>query len=203
VTSFPADSENSNPFSTRYIRPGATNFLFPPGVQADVILEQLRRQDWWGEIIGPHGSGKSALLAVLQPALCAAAMAPRMITLHGGVRGLRLRLDRELARQTRLIVVDGYEQLGAWTRWRLKRFCRRHGLGLLVTSHRRTGIPSLLQTRATLPLAQEIVQWLQRGRPSQITPQDVAQSFAKHGGNLREMLLDLYDVYAARHSRDD
>jgi len=203
VSSFSADSEDSNPFSTRYIRPEAIEFLAPAGTQVEDLVQRLRRQQWWGEIVGPHGSGKSTLLAAMQPALNSAGMTPRLVTLHRGDRSLGLRLDRQLAGETRLIVVDGYEQLGAWARWRLKRFCRSRGLGLLVTSHRRTGMPSLVETRATLPQAQAIVEQLQRGRRSLVAPQDVARSFANNDENLREMLLDLYDVYEARRGREE
>ena len=64
-----SDPSADNPFSTRYTRPGAIPFRFPPGTSADGLVEQLRRQQWRGAIVGPHGSGKSSLVAALVPPL--------------------------------------------------------------------------------------------------------------------------------------
>ena len=55
------DAAKSNPFSTRFIRPGAIEYLFAPGQTADSLIDRLRHNQWRGQIIGPHGSGKSTL----------------------------------------------------------------------------------------------------------------------------------------------
>ncbi len=193
-----SDLADVNPFSTRYIRPGALPFLFSAGAQAADLVARLRQQRWWGQIVGPHGSGKSSLLAALRPSLETAGLAPLIVTLHQGQRRLDVALNDQLAGQTRLMVIDGYEQLGWMARCRLKHFCRRHGLGLLVTSHRGCGLPPLFQTQATLPQAQAIVEQLQAGFAARIAPDDVRAALQRHGGNLREMLFDLYDLYESR-----
>jgi len=193
-----SDPAEVNPFSTRYIRPGAMEFLFPADVSVSGLVDRLRQQRWWGEIVGPHGSGKSSLLAALLPRLEAEGLVPITVTLHLGQRRLGLTLDRQLASQTHLIVVDGYEQLSLFARWGLKRFCRRHRLGLLVTSHRRAGLPTLHESSADLNVAQAIVARLQAGLPVQVTPNEVAEAFQRHAGNVREILLDLYDLYESR-----
>ncbi len=64
----PLDASD-NPFCTRWVRPGAIPFLFPPGENAEELADRLRQAGWWGEITGPHGSGKSALLAALTAAI--------------------------------------------------------------------------------------------------------------------------------------
>src|SRR3989442_1545921 len=46
----------SNPFSTRFIRPGVIPFVFADGQSPETLVEQLRQHHWWGQIIGPHGS---------------------------------------------------------------------------------------------------------------------------------------------------
>lgn len=60
----------SNPFSTRFIRPGATTYRFPTGVSAHTLADQFFRQHLGrAAIVGPHGSGKTSLLYALAPYL--------------------------------------------------------------------------------------------------------------------------------------
>src|SRR5258707_1037455 len=81
-------SAASNPFSTRFVRPGAIPYQFPERVTADSLVEQLRSQNCRGAIIGPHGTGKSTLLATLIPAIENAGCKVRSIALHDGQRKL-------------------------------------------------------------------------------------------------------------------
>ena len=120
-----------NPFCTRRVRPGAIPFLFPAGEDAETLVGRLRQNGWWGEIVGAHGTGKSALLATLIPRIELAGRQPLLVELHDGQRRLPLDLDRDSRlRPPTLLVVDGYEQLSRWRRWLLKRLCRRRGWGL-------------------------------------------------------------------------
>ena len=96
------------------------------------------------------------------------------------------------------MAVDGYEQLGLWHRFRLAWLCRRLRLGLVVTSHRPLGLPELCRTVVDPPLAWQIVQQLQSGYRPLITIADVAGRLARHAGDLRETLFDLYDLYEER-----
>lgn len=188
-----------NPFSASRVRPGAIPFRFAADQNAERLVDRLRRNAWWGQIIGPHGSGKSALLATLGQALQLAGQGTFIIELHDGQR--RLPLDWKHPPQwnaSAVLIVDGYEQLNRWNRFRLKRFCRRNELGLLVTAHAPVGLPDLFHTAADLQAAQQIVEQLQRDRPSHVTAEDVAERFSHHGGNLRELLFDLYDLYERR-----
>jgi hypothetical protein len=69
----PADRPPSvNPFATRYTRPEAGEFLFPTDADADSLIARLRESAWWGQVTGPHGSGKSTLMQTLLPRLEAA-----------------------------------------------------------------------------------------------------------------------------------
>ncbi len=188
-----------NPFSSRHVRPGATPFFFLPGQSAAGLIDLLRARGWRGEIVGPHGSGKSSLVASLLPAIRDAGRQPLLIELHDGQRRLPVDLRREAALHDGLVViVDGYEQLSFWSRVQLKRFCRRRGLGLLVTSHEPVGLPPLFRTNPTPALARQIVEFLLEGRPPLIDSEEIAQRFERHRGDLRELLFELYDVYEER-----
>ncbi len=98
-----------------------------------------------------------------------------------------------------MIVVDGYEQLGLWHRWRLARRCRREGWGLLVTAHRAIGLPTVFETSTTPELAREIIDRLAPGQ-ALIDQAQIAARFRAAAGNLRELLFDCYDLYRRRSS---
>jgi hypothetical protein len=191
-----------NPFSTRHTRPGAIPFLFPPGDSATQVIDRLRANHWWGEIIGPHGSGKSTLLCALIPEIHRAGRGTLLIELHDGQRRLGVDLGREVGRKLdSVVIVDGYEQLALVNRWRLKRFCRRQGQGLVVTSHRTAGLPLVFRTEATPRLAEEIVRRLLQGLPATVDAAELERIFLRHRGNLREVLFELYDWYEQREAR--
>ncbi|WP_425615616.1 hypothetical protein NA78x_005545 [Anatilimnocola sp. NA78] len=194
-----SESAGSNPFATKFIRPGAIPYLFPRDVTADSIVAQLQAQQWQGSIIGPHGSGKSSLLAALAPRLEAQGRVVVQQQLHGGQRALDWQplKHREWTNRT-LVVIDGYEQLSSWQRLLLKWRCCLRGAGLLVTAHQPVGLPVIFTTKPSLELALGIVQQLLPESDDRITPADVAQAYTTHQGDLREMLLRLYDVFRAR-----
>ena len=192
-----------NPFCTRQVRPGAIPFIFPPGQDAETLVGRLRNHGWRAEIVGPHGSGKSALLASLIPAIESAGRPTALVVLHDGERRLPLSLRRDSRLHPPLVlIVDGYEQLGWWSRFLLKRFCRRREVGLVVTSHKPVGFPELFRTAPTIGLAQQIVGELLQGQQSPfLTPEELAECYGRHGGDLREVLFELYDLYEQRRSR--
>jgi hypothetical protein len=187
----------SNPFSTRFIRPGAIPFIFPEGQSAQSLVELLAANRWCGQITGPHGSGKSTLLATLIPALTAADRNVHHIALHQGEHRLP-RMDRSTLAADTQLVIDGYEQLSWWDRRRVKAMCQRHGAGLLVTAHSDMGLPTLFQTQPSPQLAQTIVEMIVPAYTTRVTVDDVSRAFNATGGNLRETLFRLYDVYQQR-----
>jgi ABC-type transport system involved in cytochrome c biogenesis ATPase subunit len=156
----------------------------------------LREHGGWGQITGPHGSGKSTLLATLVPALQEAGVEVRHVQLHEGERRLPREALTALPPGTQLII-DGYEQLSWWSRRRLKAFCRRQKIGLLVTAHEDVGLPPLYQVEPNTAVAQRVVARLLEGQTTRIRPEDVAAALERSGGNLREMLFLLYDAYIA------
>lgn len=190
-----------NPFSTRYVRPGAIEYRFSAGNSAESIVARLAANGWRGAIVGPHGSGKSTLLQSLLPAIESAGRQPYLITLHDGQR----RLPIDLARNAELtadavVIVDGYEQLSRWSRWQLARLCRRRRWGLVVTSHAVVDLPTIYTSETTLEQAYELAeQLLVHGEPL-IHRNDIESSFVARNGNLRELLFDLYDLYEARRA---
>lgn len=190
-----SNDASENPFCTRRVRPGAIPFLFPPGQDAESLVARLQANDWWGEIVGRHGSGKSALLATLIPHIELAGKRPMLVELHDGQRRLPFRMNRDDRFQSSaVLIIDGYEQLSRWSRFLLKRHCRRRGIGLVVTAHVSVGLPELYRTEPTPELAKRLVAQLV---PSALpcSEADVAASFTRHCGDVREMLFEMYDLY--------
>ncbi len=191
-----------NPFSTCRTRPGALPFQLPPGLSPEHLVERLRDNGWRGQIAGPHGSGKSALVASLIPAVERAGRQVLLIELHDAERRLPVDLRQVPALgPASLVIVDGCEQLARWNRFRLKRVCRRLGCGLLATCHRSLGLPELFRTSPSPEIACRIVERLLGDEQGLIAPEEVRQRFAVRQGDLRELLFDLYDVYEERRPR--
>jgi len=191
------------------------------------LVRELADKSWRAAIVGPHGSGKSTLLETLKPALVEAGCHLVAISLHDGEHRLARSVWQDLkcvgespvsARRDipagslavssdsrQLLIIDGYEQLSWLERWRVDRFCRDSGIGLLVTSHAAVRfpvrIPTLIVTTPSLPLVSQLVDDLASKVSTPITPEDVAASHACHGSNVRDIFFDLYDRHELRRSQ--
>jgi hypothetical protein len=191
--------EVTNPFATRYTRPGAMAFRFPPGVSAAALVDKLADAQWRGQILGPHGSGKTTLLSTLAEELTARGRSIVSFVQHDGARRLNASADEASAwdAQTQ-VIIDGYEQLGWGARWWIERTCRKQQAGLLITTHADVGLPLLIETSTSEQLAAELVAQLLAEPSSLIGSEDVSRCYREHAGNLRETLFALYDLYELR-----
>jgi hypothetical protein len=186
-----------NPFSTRFIRPGCVAPLDATGRPLPVAVLAARvRAAPLHALVGPHGSGKSNLLAAL-----AAELEPQ-----GPVHSVPVRAARHVSRVVRSIVrlgagavvcIDGWERLGFAGRWVIRGVARWRRASLLVTAHRAGGLPVLVTCVPTPALLGHIVAALP-SHGGRISPHDLAAAFVRHAGNLREALLDLYDLFEER-----
>ena len=192
-----SDHLPSNPFATRFVRPGEIDFLFSDEDSLPRVAQQLQQNHWRGQIIGPHGSGKSTLLASLLPVL-PPEVHVRLHTLRDGQR--RLAFDTSSAGEgcTVLLVIDGFEQLSRWQRWRIHRHCRRRNWGLLITAHADLGLPTLFTTQTSEALARQLAERRLGGELSAAALAEVQACYRLKSGNCREMLFDLYDRYEAQ-----
>jgi hypothetical protein len=182
-----------NPFSTRFVEPGAILYHMPGGVAA--LADRVRAAGGWGEFVGPHGSGKSTLLASLLPLLTDFDI--RRVRLSTSNRVLPPDLC-PLPGPHPLLVIDGFEQLGWLARRSVMRDCRRAGAGLLVTTHRSVGLPLLHRTDVT----PDALAWvLDRLVPSHdrglLDGFDPAVRLRACRGSLRDVLFELYDRWEA------
>ncbi|HYH63936.1 MAG TPA: hypothetical protein VD866_04490 [Urbifossiella sp.] len=178
-----------NPFSARFVEPGAIPYRLPGGVAE--LVARFEAAGGWGEIVGPHGSGKSTLLASLLPHLTAWTV--RRVRLGTAERALPADLW-PLPGPRPLLVIDGFEQLGWLGRRRVARRCRRVGAGVLVTTHRSAGLPPLHCTDVTPEaLAWVLARLLPADGRGVLVGFEAGERLRAHRGSLREVLFELYD----------
>lgn len=198
MTSGRGITRRGNPFATRHTRPGR---LVPRDATGDPLnlaaLVARARRLGAAAIEGPHGAGKTNLLAALAAELAVAG-------LHAGTLRPRSRRDGAAvlqavrwARPGTTLCVDSWEALGGGRAVIIRWVARRRGIGLLVTSHRPAGMPVLLRCTTTADLLARLVADLP-DHGGCIDRGDVAAAFVVRRGDLREALYDLYDRFERR-----
>lgn len=220
IAHYDIDRRTANPLATRYVAPGRLPWIATGDATLENLVEKFHALNRCCQIVGPHGSGKSTLLEHLivrlgHPVIRIDAdgyatqlaeqtsAGPQTIwwfKLRRGSAGMK-RFDR-FWRQWKfggILVLDGGEQLSWWRRLRLRSWATGRARGLIVTSHTDLGLDTLLRTQVTSQLAKEVVRLAfreARGEsdlPDQIERIDWNRWLAKHRGNLRECLMELYD----------
>ncbi len=202
-----------NPFCTQFTT--SIPFIDESAILSSAI-ERFENANWFGQIVGPHGCGKSTLARAI-------ANSDSIRGEFGWTRVLILRridvvktslqeletLDLDSAPQVNqlrgLLLLDGIESVNPFQRWALFRNCRQRELGLLVTTHRPLSrVPIVATIKPTLSILQVLVERLLSQTPSTIpaeqlqatfNPQRLETVFAVVDGNLREALMLLYDDY--------
>ncbi|MFO0916039.1 MAG: hypothetical protein U0795_23985 [Pirellulales bacterium] len=184
-----------NPFATSFTRPGALEFLFPPGVSPDSLLDTFERLGRRAQIVGPHGTGKSTLIATLQPHMIARGWDVLAVWCRADERRLPSWLFERPWTERTVLVIDGYEQLTWWDRLKLRWRAWRGKSGWLVTSHSDLAGPVLWRTVADLATVRQLVHQLlsQQGLDPQLLDERLDASWSACQGNVRELLFALFD----------
>ena len=190
-----------NPFRTSRIEALAYRDPDDPdsGTFLETLLERWNHVRRRGALVGPKGHGKTTLLEQLEGRLEERGWEIRRLRLRvetpTPVRDSRRRLAEGLHDRA-VISVDGLELLRPWTWWRLRRSWRSVG-GLLATTHRRGRLPTLHNHLTTPALLRSLVCELLDDEDFRRVDERLDDLFARHDGNVRECLRDLYDRFAA------
>ena len=172
------------------------------GLTWDDLLGRLAALGYRAALVGPHGHGKTTLLEDLAARLEERGFRLRSATLHAGDRrlsaGQECTLFKGLTRRDCLLL-DGAEQLNPLSWRRAERRSRAAG-GLVVTSHRAGLLPTLVECRTTPELLSDLVrELLGNGEEAAGGLQtSLEELYARHGGNLRNVLRELYDLWAEK-----
>lgn len=189
-------SRHSNPFSTCWTRPHSARYVPVGDATPALLVQQLATLDWRGEIVGPHGVGKSTLLVQLQPLAEAAGRLWQRVHVQPEHKRQAWRALRTLPLSARsLLVIDGFEQLSWHQRWRVCRRCLKANAGLLVTTHQPAGLPWLARLQPDEELGLRIFGALTASHPTQVSASDYRNAFNACNGNLREVFFNLYDLH--------
>ncbi|MGB7324967.1 MAG: hypothetical protein WBD31_08840 [Rubripirellula sp.] len=212
-----ADAVASNPFCTRFVRPGVIPYRF--GIddergQLESIVARLI-QSKCGLIVGPHGTGKSTLVAdvVRQFESMRVAVAPVQLcvspttALYSRIRHRHAAAQRVRRAQVSLsggglLVIDGAEQLSGWA-WRgLTRSSRRRKQVVLATSHYDfPGSVTLHRTGSNQALIQELTESLVADSSEKIADRvsdELSRRHLDESTNVRDLWFDLYDVVQSK-----
>ena len=184
-----------NPFAVhRVLR---VRYRMPEGGW-DSLLARLETLGNRGAIVGLHGRGKTTLLEDLAGKLRGRGLGVRSMRIPGGARELSADQERSLAELTagELLALDSAGALSSRA-WRRVRGATRSAAGLVVTSHRPERLPTLVELRTTAGLLADIVSEL-AGRELAARLPPAGELFARHAGNLRAALRELYDYCAGR-----
>ena len=166
------------------------------GITWEELLARLKALRFRASLVGPHGHGKTTLLEDLGVRLAGQGFRVRTVTLHEGDRRLSAVQRRTLLDDltpSDLLFLDGAEQLGPLSWFEVRTRTRAAG-GLVVTSHQPGLLPMLHECRTTPELLAEIVEELSAEPPAGDL---FAQLFARHGGNVRDALRELYDLWSS------
>lgn len=191
-----------NPFATAYVSSARLASRDDRGLRRDVrsLAEQFVREGCQGAIVGPHGSGKSTLLRQLADRLEDGSR--RVIRLRCRVHGdgpATLRAIA-LAPSGSVMCIDGWERIG-WMAWIAIFLARLRGAGLVVASHRRGRLPTIVECRTSVALLAALVSdlpghddWFGR----HIAWSDLESSLRRADGDVRDALDLLYDIFERR-----
>lgn len=164
------------------------------------LLDNLRRSNFRGAIVGDHGRGKSTLLRELAARLTAAGERVHLLELHQEDRPRASQLVEQWCADIepdRVVLLDGAEQLSWWP-WRQLLRSMRTQRGLVITTHKPGRLPTLWHCETTPELFYELTRELagqldrELAEPAVPLRSQLREIFLRSRGDVRQCLRKLY-----------
>ncbi len=203
------DGWPSNPFSTRFVSPGQLRFIGMKQGSLDQLAVKLVQQNGNGQIVGPHGVGKTTLsfelenrVARLSDTQTPFRFVRKTIGPRQAIRSGHQNASFESIPTKTILVIDGFERLSWFQRVALLKTCRRRQIGVLLTTHRAVkGIPMLVSLKPDQRQFESVVTELTRDYESQISTERLSEIFIGNNRNTREALMSCYDEFEANRMK--
>jgi len=176
-----------NPFSSRKVLEVRYSLQ---SITWEELMARLNALNRRAAIVGPEGSGKTTLLEDLANYF-STQLRTRWFSLYPDLTIP----DFHAIEPKHLVFVDGADALNRVS-WR--QLLQIPCAGLIVTLHQPMHLPTLVECFTSPELLSEITAKLIGAESKQI--QELSRAlFVKHNGNLRDVLRELYDIWAARN----
>ncbi|MEO1236610.1 MAG: hypothetical protein AAFX76_07460 [Planctomycetota bacterium] len=153
------------------------------------LTRRLRETRFRGAIVGPHGHGKTTLLQRLDGHVERPAGDSLYLQVHPDNAARHADVRQAIRDHAGLLKIDGYDLLGPRDRWAV---CRRRR-PVLVTSHRRTPLPTVVRCHTMPALIGGLIARLSSGVRERMTEREIVDLHTRHRGNVREAFRELYD----------
>lgn len=229
-----------NPFSVRFVQPGMIPFFFEPALLdafrtesaatfhqyfLESVVQRQEASSWIGcrfladrferfqcrgQIVGPHGAGKSTLISSMRPVFENRGYSVFSWSLHDRQRILPgefwVNLETFLADSAEpaaaagktVIFLDGFEQLSVVNRFLFRKFCRTRRIGFLISTHAPVlGVPLLFRVAPSPEILLRIVEYLLDDNKFSPAEKEIKELYLRNRGNCRSVLFDLYDRFEA------
>ena len=208
----PSNNFLDNPFATRFTKPGRIPYLFAHDTCLAKVVENLKSLGFRGQVIGPHGSGKSTFLHSIIHEMRKLSVDVRFVRIEPKSKEARwknvsssqtpsdISFNGYRGAKMRVLIIDGFEQLALLQRRLAIGWTRKNKVGLVVTAHRNVGLKTVLKTRNDLSTLERVVEWLQKHNNNRMPSELIKTSFEAADQNIRETLFLLYDRFRDSHT---
>ena len=196
-----------NPFSTRFVRPGAIPWHSTDASPNSLFL-RLYDTENRAIICGPHGTGKSTILSHLASAAQRQGLQVHCLRMYSWLDAIGvMRVFAIINPKHSLVFIDSWERIG-FLGWFLCRIADFRGIRVVVTVHHRkwwNNWPVLLNTKVDEKtfhlLVRELLTKFSGTETIEFNDAMLKDVFQRHSGNLRESFFELYDHYERQYRK--
>lgn len=159
------------------------------------LVEKLHALGSRAAIVGQHGNGKTTLVEDFERHLSASGFTVKRLLVNQAFRFIPWSFWTSKTKGV-YVLLDGKERL-PWFLWLAFQYKCRDAAGIVIVEHQRGRWPVLYECKTTLSLFEKLIDQMLSADEKRRLPAGFAKKlFAKHKGNVRDCMRELYDHYA-------